>query len=172
MKEQTYWIRIWARKDAMADGNADFALNITDIIALPTFDNRAMENWGLLTFDESLLLLQPNDKLTEKKIMIFYIVSHEIGHQACGSQMWHENGWEGRTDARKEGGGRHPVLGSAAGMRLPLPARNAQLQQFCSNMLEEHQRLTVQAKLQTIKNENLKNKERSARIVAWLRKNT
>ena len=47
-----------------------------------------------------------------------------------------------------------------------------QLQQFCSNMLEEHQRLTVQAKLQTIKNENLKNKERSARIVAWLRKNT
>ena len=47
-----------------------------------------------------------------------------------------------------------------------------QLQQFCSNMLEEHQRLTVQAKLQTIKNENLKNKERNARIAAWLRKNT
>lgn len=47
-----------------------------------------------------------------------------------------------------------------------------ELQQFCSNMLEEHQRLTVQAKLQTIKNENLKNKERSARIAAWLQKNT
>ncbi|MXQ93851.1 hypothetical protein E5288_WYG021921 [Bos mutus] len=109
-------IRIWARKDAIADGNADFALNITgpifsfledlfnisyplpktDIIALPTFDNRAMENWGLLIFDESLLLLQPNDKLTEKKIMISYIVSHEIGHQAYCSfhpqlQKWFGN---------------------------------------------------------------------------------
>ncbi|KAB0374848.1 hypothetical protein FD755_013340 [Muntiacus reevesi] len=109
-------IRIWARKDAIAEGNADFALNITgpifsfledlfnisyplpktDIIALPTFDNRAMENWGLLTFDESLLLLQPNDKLTEKKIMIFYIVSHEIGHQWFGNLVtmnWWNNIW-------------------------------------------------------------------------------
>ena len=53
-----------------------------------------MENWGLLIFDESLLLLQPNDKLTEKKIMISYIVSHEIGHQACGKMFFlisHEN---------------------------------------------------------------------------------
>lgn len=47
-----------------------------------------------------------------------------------------------------------------------------ELQQFCSNMLEEHQRLTVHAKLQTIKNENLKNKKRSARIAVWLQKNT
>ncbi|XP_027408444.1 aminopeptidase Q isoform X2 [Bos indicus x Bos taurus] len=109
-------IRIWARKDAIADGNADFALNITgpifsfledlfnisyplpktDIIALPTFDNRAMENWGLLIFDESLLLLQPNDKLTEKKIMISYIVSHEIGHQWFGNLVtmnWWNNIW-------------------------------------------------------------------------------
>ncbi|KAK2495815.1 hypothetical protein MC885_013179 [Smutsia gigantea] len=72
-------IRIWARKDAIANGNADFALNITgpifsfledlfnisyplpktDIFALPNFDCRAMENWGLLMFDESTLLLQP-----------------------------------------------------------------------------------------------------------------
>ena len=54
----------------------------------------------------------------------------------------------------------------------PTVSLSFQLQQFCSNMLEEHQRLTVQAKLQTIKNENLKNKERSARIAAWLQKNT
>ncbi|XP_055292318.1 aminopeptidase Q isoform X2 [Moschus berezovskii] len=109
-------IHIWARKDAIADGNADFALNITgpifsfledlfnisyplpktDIIALPTFDNRAMENWGLLIFDESLLLLQPHDKLTEKKIMISYIVSHEIGHQWFGNLVtmnWWNNIW-------------------------------------------------------------------------------
>ena len=109
-------IRIWARKDAIAGGNADFALNITgpifsfledlfnisyplpktDIIALPTFDNRAMENWGLLMFDESLLLLQPNDKLTEKKTVISYIVCHEIGHQWFGNLVtmnWWNNIW-------------------------------------------------------------------------------
>ncbi|XP_007952718.1 aminopeptidase Q [Orycteropus afer afer] len=109
-------IRIWARKDAIASGNADFALNITgpifsfledlfnisyplpktDIIALPIFDNRAMENWGLLMFDESLLLLQPNDQLTEKKTVISYIVSHEIGHQWFGNLVtmnWWNNIW-------------------------------------------------------------------------------
>nr|XP_012619159.1 aminopeptidase Q isoform X2 [Microcebus murinus] len=109
-------IRIWARKDAIASGSADFALNITgpifsfledlfnisyplpktDIIALPIFDNRAMENWGLLMFDESLLLLQPNDQLTEKKTLISYIVSHEIGHQWFGNLVtmnWWNNIW-------------------------------------------------------------------------------
>jgi aminopeptidase Q len=39
-------------------------------------------------------------------------------------------------------------------------------------MLEEQQRITVHAKLQTIKNENLKNKKKSARIAEWLQKNT
>uniref|UniRef100_H0UWB5 Aminopeptidase n=1 Tax=Cavia porcellus TaxID=10141 RepID=H0UWB5_CAVPO len=109
-------IRIWARKDAIANGNADFALNITgpifsfledlfnisyplpktDIIALPVFDNRAMENWGLLMFDESLLLLQPSDHLTDKKTLISYIVSHEIGHQWFGNLVtmnWWNNIW-------------------------------------------------------------------------------
>ncbi|KAM8777639.1 aminopeptidase Q [Rhynchonycteris naso] len=109
-------IRIWARKDDIANGNADFALNITgpifsfledlfnisyplpktDIIALPTFDNRAMENWGLLIFDESLLLLQPDDQLTEKKTLISQIVSHEIGHQWFGNLVtmsWWNNIW-------------------------------------------------------------------------------
>uniref|UniRef100_G3U8J4 Laeverin n=1 Tax=Loxodonta africana TaxID=9785 RepID=G3U8J4_LOXAF len=109
-------IRIWARKDAIANGNADFALNITglifsfmedlfnisyplpktDIVALPIFDNRAMENWGLLMFDESLLLLHPNDQLTEKKAVISYIVSHEIGHQWFGNLVtmnWWNNIW-------------------------------------------------------------------------------
>ncbi|XP_062943936.1 aminopeptidase Q [Cynocephalus volans] len=109
-------IRIWARKDAITNGNADFALNITgpifsfledlfnisyslpktDIIALPDFDNHAMENWGLLMFDESLLLLQPNDQLTEKKTVISCIVSHEIGHQWFGNLVtmnWWNDIW-------------------------------------------------------------------------------
>ncbi|XP_016080427.1 PREDICTED: aminopeptidase Q isoform X2 [Miniopterus natalensis] len=109
-------IRIWARKDAIANGYADFALNITgpifsfledlfnisyplpktDLIALPTFDDRAMENWGLLVFDESLLLLQQNDELLEAKMVISHIVSHEIGHQWFGNLVtmnWWNNIW-------------------------------------------------------------------------------
>ncbi|KAL6082260.1 hypothetical protein STEG23_025420, partial [Scotinomys teguina] len=94
-------IRVWARKDDIASGNVDFAVNITgpifsfledlfnisyplpktDLIALPTFDYRAMENWGLLTFDEVSLLLDPDDELTEKRSMIFAVISHEVGHQ-------------------------------------------------------------------------------------------
>ncbi|XP_060033351.1 aminopeptidase Q isoform X2 [Erinaceus europaeus] len=109
-------IRIWARKEAIARGEADFALNITgpifsfledlfninyplpktDIVALPIFDDRAMENWGLMVFDESLLLLQPDDQLSERKSIISYIISHEIGHQWFGNLVtmnWWNNIW-------------------------------------------------------------------------------
>lgn len=55
---------------------------------MPTFDNSAMENWGLLIFDESLLLMQPNDQVTDKKAVISFILSHEIGHQACGKMFF------------------------------------------------------------------------------------
>ncbi|XP_032698138.1 aminopeptidase Q [Lontra canadensis] len=109
-------IRIWARKDSIKNGSADFALNITgpifsfledlfnisyplpktDIIALPTFDNSAMENWGLLIFDESLLLMQPNHQVTDKKAVISFILSHEIGHQWFGNLVtmnWWNDVW-------------------------------------------------------------------------------
>lgn len=55
----------------------------TDLIALPNFDNHAMENWGLMVFDESALLLLPSDQLTTKRTVVSYITSHEIAHQAC-----------------------------------------------------------------------------------------
>uniref|UniRef100_A0A2K6LUB7 Aminopeptidase n=1 Tax=Rhinopithecus bieti TaxID=61621 RepID=A0A2K6LUB7_RHIBE len=70
--------------------------SIPNIIALPSFDNHAMENWGLMIFDESVLLLEPKDQLTEKKILISYIVSHEIGHQWFGNLVtmnWWNNIW-------------------------------------------------------------------------------
>lgn len=109
-------IRVWARKDDIADGNVDFAVNITgpifsfledlfnisyplpktDIIALPNFDNRAMENWGLLIFDEVSLLLEADDKLTEKRAMILAVISHEVGHQWFGNLVtmsWWSNIW-------------------------------------------------------------------------------
>ncbi|XP_005069193.1 aminopeptidase Q isoform X2 [Mesocricetus auratus] len=109
-------IRVWARKDDIANGNVDFAVNITgpifsfledlfnisyplpktDILALPAFDNRAMENWGLLIFDEASLLLDPDDETTEKRAMVLSIVSHEVGHQWFGNLVtmsWWNNIW-------------------------------------------------------------------------------
>ncbi|XP_041516528.1 aminopeptidase Q [Microtus oregoni] len=109
-------IRIWARKDAIANGNVDFAMNATgpifsfledlfnisyslpktDIIALPYFDNHAMENWGLLTFDETFLLLEPDDELTEKRVSILAVIAHEVGHQWFGNLVtmsWWNNIW-------------------------------------------------------------------------------
>ncbi|OPJ72626.1 aminopeptidase Q [Patagioenas fasciata monilis] len=97
-------IRIWARKEAVRNGYVDYALNITgpifsfledllnvsyplpktDLVALPEFGAGAMENWGLITFQESSLMYLPSDKFTSRKAMIAIIVSHELGHQACG----------------------------------------------------------------------------------------
>ncbi|XP_038625816.1 aminopeptidase Q [Tachyglossus aculeatus] len=109
-------IRIWARKDLIAKGAADFALNIsgpifsfledllnvsyplskTDMVALPDFGVSAMENWGLLIFDELLLLELPDAKFTGKKSIISLIVSHEIGHQWFGNLVtmnWWNDIW-------------------------------------------------------------------------------
>ncbi|XP_067424639.1 aminopeptidase Q [Emydura macquarii macquarii] len=109
-------IRIWARKDAIKNGYADYALNITgplfsfledlfnisyplsktDLVALPEFGEGAMENWGLMTFQESSLLYIPSDKFRGKKAMICLIVSHELGHQWFGNLVtmnWWNDLW-------------------------------------------------------------------------------
>ncbi|NXF70947.1 AMPQ Aminopeptidase, partial [Sclerurus mexicanus] len=104
-------IRIWARKEAIRNGYLDYALNITgpifsfledilnisyplpktDLVALPEFGAGGMENWGLLTFQELSLMYLPSDKFISRKAMIALIVSHELGHQACGKNSWFGN---------------------------------------------------------------------------------
>ncbi|XP_028633056.1 aminopeptidase Q [Grammomys surdaster] len=109
-------IRVWAQKEDIANGYLDFAANITgpvfsfledlfnisyplqktDLIALPAFYNGAMENWGLLVFDEASLLLEPEDELTGKRATILGMISHEVGHQWFGNLVtmsWWNNIW-------------------------------------------------------------------------------
>nr|XP_038026992.1 aminopeptidase Q isoform X2 [Anas platyrhynchos] len=109
-------IRIWARKEAIKNGYVDYALNITgpifsfledllnisyplpktDLVALPDFGAGAMENWGLMTFQESSLMYLPSDKFTSRKAMIAIIVSHELGHQWFGNLVtmkWWNDLW-------------------------------------------------------------------------------
>uniref|UniRef100_A0ACB8EQS1 Uncharacterized protein n=1 Tax=Sphaerodactylus townsendi TaxID=933632 RepID=A0ACB8EQS1_9SAUR len=109
-------IRIWAQKDSIKDGCADYALNITgpifsfmedflkinyplsktDLIALPDLGAGAMENWGLMTFQEDSLLYCPNDKFTGLKTIIRQMVCHEIAHQWFGNLVtmdWWNDIW-------------------------------------------------------------------------------
>lgn len=66
-----------------------------DLVALPDFGAGGMENWGLMIFQEASLMNLPSDEFTSRKAMIALIVSHELGHQACGKKfctffcLWH-----------------------------------------------------------------------------------
>lgn len=52
-----------------------------DGIALPTFGPGGMENWGLIKYQEKLLLMKEGESASSAKESIVKIVAHEIGHQ-------------------------------------------------------------------------------------------
>ncbi|XP_072453213.1 aminopeptidase Q isoform X2 [Notamacropus eugenii] len=108
-------VRVWARKDAVAQGGVDFALSIagpifsrledllnvsyplskTDLIGFPIFNTQAMENWGLITFDD-FVLIQEEDDYPERKTIILSTVTHEIAHQWFGNLVtakWWNDIW-------------------------------------------------------------------------------
>ncbi|XP_063820233.1 aminopeptidase Q [Pseudophryne corroboree] len=109
-------IRVWARKEVVQKGYANFALGIagpilsfmedllnvtyplqkTDLVAMPEFDVAAMENWGLITFQELSLTYNPNQKFSNSKALTCLIVAHEIGHQWFGNLVtmkWWNDIW-------------------------------------------------------------------------------
>ncbi|XP_067839089.1 aminopeptidase N-like [Heptranchias perlo] len=109
-------IRVWADKEAISNGEAEFALNITgpiltcfeeyynvsyplpkvEIIALPDFLPAAMENWGLLIFRKDSLLYNPKEKYTSDKSSISRIIAHELAHQWFGNlatMRWWNDLW-------------------------------------------------------------------------------
>ncbi|XP_018334412.1 aminopeptidase N [Agrilus planipennis] len=95
--------RIWSREEAM--DQVDFAaevgpralaffenfFNITyplpkqDMIAVPDFSAGAMENWGLITYREYLLLFNPKTSSLANKFSIASVVAHELAHQWFGN---------------------------------------------------------------------------------------
>lgn len=56
-----------------------------DLIAVPEFAIGAMENWGLVTFREVLLLFDEKTTSAATKKRIAYIVGHELAHQWFGN---------------------------------------------------------------------------------------
>ncbi|XP_069818787.1 aminopeptidase Q [Dendropsophus ebraccatus] len=109
-------IRVWARKEVIKNGYANFSVEIvgpilsymedllnvtyplqkTDLVAMPDIGVPAMENWGLITFQENSLTYDPKQKFSNSKALTCLIVAHEIGHQWFGNLVtmkWWNDIW-------------------------------------------------------------------------------
>ena len=67
-----------------------------DQIALPGGFGGAMENWGGITYFESVLLFDPEKSTDETKHDIFAVIAHEIAHMWFGdlvTMAWWDNLW-------------------------------------------------------------------------------
>ncbi len=67
-----------------------------DLIAIPDFAAGAMENWGAITFRETILLYDPQTSSTGTKQLIAEVISHEIAHQWFGNLVtmkWWNDLW-------------------------------------------------------------------------------
>lgn len=67
-----------------------------DLISVPDFSAGAMENWGLVTFRESLLLVDPVQSSAQNKQRVMLVIAHELAHQWFGNlvtMMWWTHLW-------------------------------------------------------------------------------
>lgn len=56
-----------------------------DLISLPDFSAAAMENWGIIAFRTTSLLLDPEDSALDTKQRIADVILHEISHMWFGN---------------------------------------------------------------------------------------
>ena len=67
-----------------------------DLLAIPDFAAGAMENWGAITFRETLLLYDPKTSSSRTRQLIAEVVSHELAHQWFGNLVtmeWWNDLW-------------------------------------------------------------------------------
>lgn len=71
-----------------------YPLPKADHIALPDFSSGAMENWGLITYREVALLVDPALSSIENKQHAAMVIAHELSHQWFGNlvtmQWWND----------------------------------------------------------------------------------
>ncbi|XP_077600401.1 leucyl-cystinyl aminopeptidase-like [Stigmatopora nigra] len=73
----------------------NYPLPKLDLVAIPDFLAGAMENWGLITFRESNLLVGRNSSLMEKQL-VASVIAHELAHQWFGNLVtmsWWSDLW-------------------------------------------------------------------------------
>ncbi|XP_048887459.1 aminopeptidase N-like [Brienomyrus brachyistius] len=111
-----YVLKTWARPDAVAAGHVDYAhsiagdiieffedlydikypLNKLDQIAVQNSTASGMENWGLIIYQEEILLYDKDLSPMSHKFLIAEIVAHEIAHQWFGNLVtmeWWNDLW-------------------------------------------------------------------------------
>ncbi|QVI35125.1 peptidase [Lacticaseibacillus chiayiensis] len=65
-------------------------------LALPDFSAGAMENWGLVTYREALLTIDPDNTSLETKQRVATVIAHELAHQWFGdlvTMKWWDDLW-------------------------------------------------------------------------------
>ncbi len=108
-------VRVWASNDH-ADETLTFALDAAirvteffndyfdtpyplskcDHVALPDFSSGAMENWGLITYREVCLVVDPATTSTNTKEYAATVIAHELSHQWFGNLVtmkWWDDLW-------------------------------------------------------------------------------
>lgn len=63
----------------------EYPLPKCDNVALPDFSSGAMENWGLITYRESVFLADPKTTGVANKHTIATVIAHELAHQWFGN---------------------------------------------------------------------------------------
>ncbi|XP_073706368.1 aminopeptidase N-like [Garra rufa] len=115
-EESSTDIKIRARREAIRAGYADYALEVTekilnhydylfglkhklkkiDQIALPEISVGSMESWGLISYQESALLVEQNTALTFDHERVATQIAHELAHEWFGSLVtmrWWNDLW-------------------------------------------------------------------------------
>jgi aminopeptidase N len=62
-----------------------YALPKLDQLAVPAVRNGAMEDWGLISYAESVLLYEPARSSPDTQRWVFSIIAHEVAHQWFGN---------------------------------------------------------------------------------------
>ncbi|XP_038635112.1 puromycin-sensitive aminopeptidase isoform X1 [Scyliorhinus canicula] len=65
--------------------NVPYPLPKIDLIAIADFAAGAMENWGLVTYRETALLIDPKNSCSSSKQWVALVVGHELAHQWFGN---------------------------------------------------------------------------------------
>ncbi|XP_010864061.2 leucyl-cystinyl aminopeptidase isoform X1 [Esox lucius] len=75
--------------------DVDYPLRKLDLVAIPDFLAGAMENWGLITFRETTLLVGNQSSPLDKQL-VANVVAHELAHQWFGNLVtmrWWNDLW-------------------------------------------------------------------------------
>jgi len=62
-----------------------YALPKCDMVALPDFASGAMENWGLITYRETALLVDEKNSSASSRQRVAEVIDHELAHQWFGN---------------------------------------------------------------------------------------